>query len=35
MLLSGIAGLAFGVWLLVAKGTDGPNRFGPPPTWPA
>jgi uncharacterized membrane protein YhaH (DUF805 family) len=33
--LAGIAGLGFALWLLLAKGTDGPNRFGPPPTWPA
>jgi uncharacterized membrane protein YhaH (DUF805 family) len=30
-----VVGLAFTLWLLFARGTDGPNRFGPPPTWPA
>jgi uncharacterized membrane protein YhaH (DUF805 family) len=34
-LVGGIVGLAFTLWLLLARGTAAPNRFGPPPTWPA
>lgn len=33
--VGGLLGLAFTLWLLLARGTDGANRYGPPPTWPA
>jgi uncharacterized membrane protein YhaH (DUF805 family) len=29
-----LAGFVFSLWLLLARGTPGPNRFGPAPTWP-